>query len=426
MTQIEYARNGLISPEVRAVAEKEGLEASFIKEEVAWGRIVIPKNITHNIKNICGIGKGLRTKVNANIGTSDNSPNIKDEMEKLKIAVEAGADTIMDLSVGNRINEMLENVLKESPLPVGTVPIYEVASNVLKTKEIAFMCWEDIESVLENQAKMGVDFFTIHAGVTKEIVSFLKKRERILDIVSRGGSFIVDWIVKNDKENLLYTNFDTILEIAKKFDITLSLGDGMRPGAIKDAGDEAQIQELVVLGRLAKRSREYGVQVMIEGPGHVPINQIAYNVAIEKSLCQEAPFYVLGPLVTDIAPGYDHIVAAIGGAVAASHGADFLCYVTPSEHLRLPDGADIKEGVMASRIAAHAADIAKGIKGSIDWDIALSRARKARDWEKQFLLALDPEKPKQYRKSSKPKLNDVCSMCNEFCPIKRGEESLKE
>lgn len=425
MTQIEYARKGLISPEVNLVAEREGIGASIIKDEVAKGRIVIPKNISHDIKNICGIGKNLRTKVNANIGTSDNSPNIDEEIKKLKIAIEAGADTIMDLSIGDGIHDMLKKVIEESSVPVGTVPIYEIATKVLKRGDIADIRWKDIESVLERQAEMGVDFFTIHAGVTKEIVAFLKKRERILDVVSRGGSFLVDWIIKNGQENPLYTNFERLLEIVKRYDITLSLGDGMRPGAIKDAGDEAQIQELISLGRLAKTARDFGIQVMIEGPGHLPINQIEHNIAMEKSLCGEAPFYVLGPLVTDVAPGYDHIAAAIGGAVAASHGADFLCYVTPSEHLRLPGKADIKEGIIASRIAAHAADIAKGIKGSMDWDIAISRARKLRDWDSQFSLAIDPQKCKQYRSASKPKSNDVCSMCNEFCPIKRGEESLK-
>lgn len=426
MTQIEYARKGLTSPEVKVVSEKENLDPSVIREELAQGRIVIPKNITHSIKEICGIGNLLRTKVNANIGTSNNSPNISEEIEKLKIAIEAGTDTVMDLSVGEGIEDMLENVIKESAVPVGTVPIYAVATNLLRTGDISDMRWEDIEAVLEKQAKMGVDFFTIHAGVTKEIVEFLKKRERILDVVSRGGSFLVDWIVKNKQENPLYTNFEKVLEIAKRYDVTLSLGDGMRPGTIKDAGDEAQIQELIVLGRLAKMARESGVQVMIEGPGHVPINQIEYNVSIEKSLCGGAPFYVLGPLVTDVAPGYDHIVAAIGGAIAASYGADFLCYVTPSEHLRLPDGADIKEGIIASRIAAHAADIAKGIKNSMDWDSAISRARKLRDWQSQFSLAIDPQKPKRYRNDSRPKSSDVCSMCNEFCPIKRGEKSLKK
>jgi phosphomethylpyrimidine synthase len=393
---------------------------------VAEGRIVIPKNINHDIKNICGIGRGLRVKVNANIGTSNNRPDMGEELEKLNTAISAGADTVMDLSVGDSIRGMLKGVLDKSTVPVGTVPIYEAATEILKSGHIADMKWADMKRVLESQAVMGVDFFTIHAGVTKEIVRFLKKRERLLDVVSRGGSFIVDWIVNNNRENPLYANFEEILSIAKKYDITLSLGDGMRPGAIKDAGDEAQMQELMVLGRLAKTARDYGVQVMIEGPGHVPLHQIEYNVAIEKSLCDGAPFYVLGPLVTDIAAGYDHISAAIGGAVAAAHGADFLCYVTPSEHLRIPGLEDIKEGVIASRIAAHAADIARGLKGSTDWDDALSRARKQRDWKKQFSLAIDPAKARRYRNESRPKSSDVCSMCNEYCPIKRGEESLKK
>jgi len=426
MTQIEQARNGMISKEAKIIAEKEGLDPSYIREAVAEGTVVITKNKLRDTKTICGIGGRLKTKVNANLGASEDSPDIEREMEKLKVAIDAGADTVMDLSVGDKIAEMLKNIIKESTIPVGTVPIYEVATNVLKRGPISDMRWRDIEPVLERQAEAGVDFFTIHAGVTKEIVKFLKKRERVLDVVSRGGSFIVDWIVKNGLENPLYTHFDRILEIAKKFDVTLSLGDGMRPGAVKDAGDSAQIQELVVLGRLADKARQWGVQAMIEGPGHVPINQIEYNVALEKSLCAGAPFYVLGPLVTDVAPGYDHISGAIGGAIAAACGADFLCYVTPSEHLRLPDKEDIKEGVIASRIAAHAADIAKGVKGSIDWDTALSRARKYRDWKGQFSLAIDPEKPKKYRNTSRPKSSDVCSMCNEFCPIKRGEESLKK
>lgn len=426
MTQLESARQGVITPEIKAVAENENLDISIILEEVSRGRIVIPKNIRHHIKNICGIGKGLRTKVNANIGTSDDCPNIDEEIDKMNTAINAGADCIMDLSVGKSIQVMLNKIITGSQVPVGTVPLYEIATNVLKEKgHISRMTWDDIEPVLKAQAEAGVDFFTIHAGVTKDIVEFLKKRERILDVVSRGGSFIIDWIIKNGAENPLYTNFKRILEIARKYDVTLSLGDGMRPGAINDCGDEAQIQELIVLGRLTTQAKDFGVQVMIEGPGHVPINQIAYNVALEKSLCQEAPFYVLGPLVTDVAPGYDHIVAAIGGAIAASHGADFLCYVTPSEHLRLPSIPDIKEGVIASRIAAHAADIAKGVKGASEWDAKISHARKIRDWNKQFSLAIDPEKPRSYRNESKPTTEDVCSMCNEFCPIKRGEESLK-
>lgn len=424
MTQIESARDNIISPEAQIVARKEGCDPSFVKDGIAEGAIVITKNINHAIKNLCGIGRGLRTKVNANIGLTGTAVN--EEIRKLHTAVRAGADTVMDLSVGDMSGEMLKRVLKESFVPVGTVPIYEVATAVLKRGGIADMRWDDIEEVLLNQARMGVDFFTIHAGITKEIVEFLKKRERLLDVVSRGGSLIVDWMVRNSRENPFYTNFDRILEIAKKFDITLSLGDGMRPGAVKDAGDEAQIHELVVLGRLARQARDCGVQVMIEGPGHVPIDQIAYNVSLEKSICGGAPFYVLGPLVTDIAPGYDHITAAIGGAIAAAHGADFLCYVTPSEHLRIPSIEDVKEGVIASRIAAHAADIAKGIKGARGWDDKISSARKRRDWEKQFALAVDPDKPARYRRESQPKSGDVCSMCNEFCPIKRAEDCLKK
>lgn len=414
-----------MTAEVKAVSEKEGIPAAAIMEGVLNGTIVIPRNNTHRVKNVCGIGKNLRTKVNANIGASSASAGIDEEMEKLRAAIGSGADTVMDLTVGDRIDEMLAAVMRESTVPVGTVPIYEIASKVLKKGAIADMRMADIEDVLLRQARLGVDFFTIHAGVTKEIVESLKKRERILDVVSRGGALIVEWVVKNGGENPFYSNFEKILKIAKEYDVTLSLGDGMRPGAVKDAGDEAQIQELLVLGRLAIAARDYGVQVMIEGPGHVPLDRIKYNVDLEKSLCGGAPFYVLGPLVTDIALGYDHIAAAIGGAVAAAAGADFLCYVTASEHLRLPDISDVKEGVIASRIAAHAADIAKGIKGALERDNALSRMRKKRDWECQFALAIDPEKAARYRNASRPISKDVCSMCNEFCPIKKSEECLR-
>jgi len=425
MTQLEHARNGTITPEMEAAAAIEKKDAAYIRDSIAAGVTVITKNIRHKVARVCAVGKGLKTKVNANLGASDDTPDMAAEKAKLTAAIDSGADTIMDLSVGKCLKEMLDMTIKESTVPVGTVPLYEIATNVLAKGKISDMTWDDIEPVLVSQAKAGVDFFTIHAGVTKDIVEYLKKRERILDVVSRGGSFMIDWIAKNNRENPLYDNYDKILEIAKEYDVTISLGDGMRPGAIKDAGDEAQIQELIVLGSLAKRAREAGVQVMIEGPGHVHMDQIAYNVNLEKSLCGGAPFYVLGPLVTDAAPGYDHITAAIGGAIAAAAGADFLCYVTPSEHLRLPTVDDIKDGVIASRIAAHAADLAKGVASSSDLDDKISRARKIRDWDAQFALALDPVKPRKYRDDSKPKSGDVCSMCNDFCPIKRGEECLK-
>jgi phosphomethylpyrimidine synthase len=418
--------NGRITPEMACVAEKEGCDPSALMERIARGHVVIPRNKRHNINNICGIGKGLATKVNANIGASSDPPGLDEEISKLRAAVSSGTDTVMDLSIGKGIRPVLKRIIEGSSVPVGTVPIYEVASDIISRGSIKDMRWGDIEKVLIGQAEMGVDFFTIHAGVTMEIVGSLKKRERILDVVSRGGSFIVDWIIENGRENPFYSNFDRLLDIAKEHDVTLSLGDGMRPGALKDAGDEPQVQELVTLGRMDKRERQRGGQVRREREGHVPMDQIGHNVALEKSLCSGAPFYVLGPLVTDAAPGYDHIVGAIGGAIAAMYGADFLCYVTASEHLRLPSVDDVKEGVIASRIAAHAADIAKGVKGAMDRDIAISRARRVRDWKSQFSLALDRSKPVRYREDSRPKSGDVCSMCNEFCPIKIGGESLKK
>lgn len=409
-----------------SVAAAEGLAPEAIRDGVKSGAIVIPRNKRHAIARVCGIGKGLSTKVNANLGTSGDGFDAPVEAQKLKTAIDAGADTVMDLSVGASIKQALAAIMKDSSVPVGTVPIYQAANDLPAGGSISDMSWKDIEKVLVSQAMMGVDFFTIHAGITGEIVEFLKKRGRILDVVSRGGSFIVDWIITNNKENPLYENFDRVLEIAREHDITMSLGDGMRPGAVRDAGDQAQVQELVTLGALAERCRAADVQVMIEGPGHVPMHEIEYNVRMQKSLCGEAPFYVLGPLVTDIAPGYDHITGAIGGAIAAASGADFLCYVTPSEHLRLPDIEDVRLGVVASRIAAHAADLAKGVKGAIERDNEMSRARKVRDWERQFSLAIDPARPRSYRERSAPKTDDVCSMCNEYCPIKIGQECLKK
>jgi phosphomethylpyrimidine synthase len=332
----------------------------------------------------------------------------------------------MDLSTGPMINPTRRKILAESTVPVGTVPIYEIVINGLKK----FNFIKDIPAdymlgILEGQAKEGVDFFTIHAGVTLQVIQTLKKNPRILDIVSRGGAFLAEWMIENDKENPFYEHFNEVIDIAKRYDVTLSLGDGLRPGAIADATDSPQVLELLTLGELQKRALAKGVQVMIEGPGHVPINQIEANVLLEKSICNGAPFYVLGPLVTDVAPGYDHITAAIGGAIAASKGADFLCYVTPAEHLRLPTVEDVRDGVIASKIAGHAADIAKGIKGAMNWDIAMSKARKARDWDKQFALAIDSEKPRRYRKASKPGVKDVCTMCSDYCSMKMAEKCFK-
>jgi len=404
---------------MRKVAAYETIDPVDIRNKVARGVCVIPANNKRTIPRWCAIGEGLKTKVNANIGVSIKSSSTEQELKKLASCIRMGADAVMDLSCGGDIHGNLKEILEASCVPIGTVPIYEAASIAQKKDGAAWrMKVHDMFSVLEEQARMGVDFFTIHSGVTRQVISYLKNGSRILDVVSRGGAILIEWMEKNGRENPFYEHFDKVLEIAKKYDVALSLGDGMRPGAIADASDQPQIQELITLGRLQKQAFEAGVQVMIEGPGHVPINQIESNIAMEKSLCNGAPFYVLGPIVTDIAPGYDHITSAIGGAIAASYGADFLCYVTPSEHLRLPTLKDVEEGVIASRIAAHAADIAKGVKGAKEKDIRISKARRERNWDKQFSLAIDKDKPKKMRRDSMPLSQDVCSMCDEYCPLK--------
>ncbi|MCX5667704.1 MAG: phosphomethylpyrimidine synthase ThiC [Candidatus Omnitrophica bacterium] len=426
MTQIDQARAGRTTPQMRRVARCERVSVDFIRKGLVNGTIVIPKNIRHHFEKPCGIGKGLKTKINANIGTSKDSSDISGEIKKMKLSIESGADAIMDLSTGKRIEETRRKILSRSKVPVGTVPIYEIVINGLKRHgSIPDITVEEMFAVLEKQARDGVDFFTIHAGVTKRALDILKRNPRLLDIVSRGGAFLAEWIMANNRENPFYENFDRVIDLAKRHDITLSLGDGLRPGSILDATDKPQLTELITLGELQRRALKRGVQVMIEGPGHIPIDQIEANVILEKSICNGAPFYVLGPLVTDIAPGYDHITSAIGGAIAGSAGADFLCYVTPAEHLRLPTLADVKDGVIAAKIAAHAADIAKGVNGAIDRDRQVSKARAERNWKKQFALAIDPVKPKEYRKSSKPGSEDVCTMCGEYCSIKTAEKCLK-
>lgn len=423
MTQLEHAKNNIITPLMKRIAYEEGKNPNLILKWVREGKVVILHNRKRNIKKPCAVGWGLRTKINANIGTSTDKSQISDELRKIEVAVKYGADTIMDLSVGGNLKKIRKQILEYSPVPVGTVPVYEIAVNAQKTKG-SFLKFtiDDILDSLESQAKEGVDFFTIHAGVTRKSLGVLKKHKRILDIVSRGGAILASWIACNKKENPFYEYFDKILDIAYDYDITLSLGDGLRPGSILDATDNAQIAELKILGDLANRAKKRNVQVMIEGPGHIPLNQIKRNIVLEKTICRNAPFYVLGPLVTDIAAGYDHISSAIGGALAASMGADFLCYVTPSEHLRHPSVEDVKEGVIAYRIAAHAADIAKGIKSAIRWDKKMSEARKRRDWKQQIALSIDPDKAKNYRTSSKPQLLDVCTMCGKYCSIKLMEK----
>ncbi|MDP2831381.1 MAG: phosphomethylpyrimidine synthase ThiC [Candidatus Omnitrophota bacterium] len=423
MTQLEYAKKNIITALMRKVARLEAIKPEALMRLIRSGRAVIPLNINHKIKNPIAVGTGLSTKVNANIGTSTDKSRIADEIQKLKTAIKYGADALMDLSVGGNLTQVRREVLKHSTVPVGTVPIYEVAVRAAeKNKNFLKFSAQDILKVLTDQAEQGVDFFTIHSGVTQSSLKVLRRHKRLMGVVSRGGAIIASWIKYHQRENPFYSHFDQILDIANKYDVTLSLGDGLRPGSILDATDKAQIAELKILGALAKRARARGVQVMIEGPGHVPLDQIKKNIALEKKYCSGAPFYVLGPLVTDVAAGYDHITSAIGGAIAASVGADFLCYVTPAEHLRHPTVSDVREGVIASRIAAHAGDLVKRRKLAISWDRSISVARKARDWKKQIELSIDPDKARAYRLSSKPKLSSVCTMCGKYCSIKLMED----
>ncbi len=427
MTQLEAAKNNTVTALVKKISSLEGVPAKLITKRIKTGEIVIPLNKTHKINKPCGIGKGLKTKINANLGTSTDKSGIKDELKKLDIAIKYGADTVMDLSVGGDLQKIRKEILRKSTVPVGTVPIYEIAVNAQKQKK-DFLKFnpKDVLEVLETQAKDGVDFFTIHAGINKKSLKTLNSHKRLMGVVSRGGAILVSWMSRYKKENPFYEYFDQILDIAYKYDIVLSLGDGLRPGSVLDATDKPQIAELKELGKLALRAKKRNVQVMIEGPGHVPLDKIKENVLLEKRICHKAPFYVLGPLVTDVAAGYDHITSAIGGALAASYGADFLCYVTASEHLRHPSLEDVREGVIASRIAAHAADIVKNKKSAILWDKQMSQARKKRDWKKQIKLAIDSDKARDYRLSSRPKLSDVCTMCGDYCSIKLTESCMQD
>jgi len=424
MTQLEIARSGKISPEMKLVAEQEHVDPEFVRAGIAAGTIVIPANVNHELAKPCGIGAGLRTKVNANIGTSADFYDVDEELVKLNIAIEAGADAMMDLSTGGDLAAVRKVILENCIVPLGTVPIYEAAVKSADEGSIVSLKEDDLFRVIERNAQDGVDFLTIHCGITRESVHRLQESGRIADVVSRGGAFLVCWMLGNEAENPLYSRFDDLLDICRKYDVTLSLGDGMRPGCLADATDRAQIQELVILGELVDRCRKAGVQSMVEGPGHVPMHQVVANIQIQKTLCKGAPFYVLGPLVTDIAPGYDHITSAIGGAMAAAAGVDFLCYVTPSEHLGLPGPEEVREGVIASRIAAHAGDIAKGIKGAMDWDREMSIARKKLDWEKQLELAIDPIKFRKYRTERATDSEGVCSMCSKYCAMKVVDEFL--
>jgi phosphomethylpyrimidine synthase len=426
MTQLAKARGGVVTPEMKMVAEKEQVDIRWLMEKMAEGRIVIPANRNRKGIEPCGIGEGLLIKVNANIGTSSDRISVEDELAKLEAAINAGADTVMDLSTGGDIDRCRKEILKRSKVPVGTVPIYQaVVEAINETGGLIHLTVDKIFNVIEKHAADGVDFITVHCGLTRAALETMKNQGRITDIVSRGGAFLTTWMLHHDTENPLYEHFDRLLSIVKKYDVTLSLGDGLRPGSIADATDRAQIHELMTLGQLAKRASEKDIQVIIEGPGHVPLNQIKANILLEKQLCSNAPFYVLGPIVTDVAAGYDHVACAIGGAVAGEAGADFLCYVTPSEHLCLPGAEDVREGVIATRIAAHAADIARGNRPAMERDIRMSEARKSLDWETQIKLAIDPVKARKMRGENPPGEGDVCTMCGKFCAIKQVNEYFK-
>lgn len=422
-TQMEAAKKGLITKEMELVAEKEGKSANEICSLLAEGKVVIPANKNHKSLSPEGVGLGLRTKINVNLGVSKDCSDLDAEMKKVKKSLELKAEAIMDLSCYGKTSDFRSKLIDISPAMIGTVPIYDAVG--FYEKDLSTITAVEFLQVIEKHAQDGVDFMTIHAGLNKATVERFKKNVRLTNIVSRGGSLIFAWMELTGQENPFFEHYDKILDIFEKYDVTISLGDACRPGSINDSTDASQIEELIVLGELTKRAWARNVQVIIEGPGHMALNEIEANVILAKRLCHGAPFYVLGPIVTDVAPGYDHITSAIGGALAAAKGADFLCYVTPSEHLRLPDLEDMKEGIIASRIAAHAADIAKGVKGARDWDNAMSEARRELDWNKMFSLAIDSEKPRRYRESSQPEHDDSCTMCGKMCAVRTVNKILK-
>lgn len=421
-TQMDAAKKGIITKEMEVVAEKEKMDVNALRELVAEGKIAIPANKNHKSLSAEGIGQGLRTKINVNLGISKDCCNVELEMDKVRTAIQMGAEAIMDLSNYGKTEEFRKKIIEESPAMLGTVPMYDAVGFI--DKELKDITVDDYFRVVEKHAEDGVDFLTIHAGLNREAAETFKRNGRLTNIVSRGGSLLFVWMELNNAENPFYEYYDRLLDICEKHDVTLSLGDALRPGSIQDATDASQIKELITLGELTKRAWERNVQVMIEGPGHMAINEIEANMVIQKRLCHGAPFYVLGPLVTDVAPGYDHITSAIGGAIAATYGADFLCYVTPAEHIKLPNLEDMKEGIVASKIAAHAADIAKGVKGARDWDNAMSKARQEIDWKKMFELALEPERPKKFREESKPEHEDSCTMCGKMCSMRNMNKIL--
>lgn len=421
-TQMQAAKLGIVTPQMQTVAKKEGMDERELLRRVAEGRIVIPANRHHASLDAEGVGEGLRTKINVNLGISRDCRDFETELDKVRKAVELHAEAIMDLSSFGKTFEFREKLLKLSPAMVGTVPVYDAVGFL--EKDLATITPEGFLKVIRTHAEQGVDFMTIHAGITRETAAHFKKNPRTTNIVSRGGSLIFAWMEMTGRENPFYEYYDEILDIFAEHDVTVSLGDACRPGCIDDATDASQIQELLILGELTQRARAKNVQVMVEGPGHMAMNEIAANMLLAKKLCHNAPFYVLGPIVTDIAPGYDHITSAVGGAIAAANGADFLCYVTPAEHLRLPDADDMKEGIIAAKIAAHAADIAKNIPGAREWDNRMAQARRRLDWEEMFREALDADKARAYRESSPTELSDTCTMCGKMCAVRNMNRIL--
>ncbi len=415
-TQMQAAKSGIITPQMEVVAQKENRTPEWVRERVAAGTVAIPANIHHASLSAEGIGDGLRVKINVNLGISGDAKDYELEMDKVKMAVELGAESIMDLSNYGKTRDFRQKLVDYSPAMIGTVPMYDAIGYL--DKDLLEITADDFLRVVEAHAKEGVDFMTIHAGINRRAVEAFRREGRRMNIVSRGGSLLFAWMMMTGNENPFFERYDDVLEILREHDVTISIGDALRPGCIDDSSDAGQISELIEIGHLTKRAWDADVQVLVEGPGHMAMNEIAANMAMEKRLCHGAPFYVLGPLVTDIAPGYDHITSAIGGAIAAANGANFLCYVTPAEHLRLPDLDDVREGIMASKIAAHAADIANGLPGARDRDNAMSTARHKLDWEEMFRLAIDPEKARRYYESTPPAERHTCSMCGKMCAVR--------
>ena len=415
-TQMDAAKHGIITPQIATVAEKENRTPEWVRERVTAGTIAIPANVHHTSLSAEGIGDGLRTKINVNLGISGDAKDYELEMNKVKMSVEMGAESIMDLSNYGKTHDFRKKLIDYSPAMIGTVPMYDAIGYL--DKDLLDISADDFLRVVEAHAKEGVDFMTIHAGINRRAVEAFRREGRRMNIVSRGGSLLFAWMMMTGNENPFFERYDDVLEILREHDVTISIGDALRPGCLDDSSDAGQISELIEIGHLTERAWAADVQVLVEGPGHMAMNEIAANMAMEKRICHGAPFYVLGPLVTDIAPGYDHITSAIGGAIAAANGANFLCYVTPAEHLRLPDLDDVREGIMASKIAAHAADIANGLPGARDRDNAMADARHKLDWEAMFQVALDPDKARRYYESTPPAERHTCSMCGKMCAVR--------